>query len=297
MDTIIELSLELSESKERPDFFELPDDIEIFSNYVDNEKHEESMEIFAEVLDPANEKYKDTGMFERFKMLMIMFLKGEIYSNPFHLGPVDPETIPLLKNLILINEAGFVTLEGQPGECGFERINKKRITSKRLDKIKKLSRIEPFANYGKFVEEEQRAYMSGFICDPRLIAKLEKHLDKCAVFSVKLSEPPSTTRVKVSGDTQRVKKYTKDGVLGLTRSRLAGEAYDDYESNISLESLAESDFLYALEFLNETLENSDDIQNNLYNYLKSNCYYVTVVKLVKCRKLEVEVLRALKMRD
>lgn len=293
MTSIIELSLEFSESKERPDFFELPDDIEIFSNYLDSKKHEESMEIFAEVLDPTNEKYKDVGMFARFQMLMVMFLKGELYSNPFHPGPVDSETIHLLKNLILVNEAGFVTTESQPGECGFSRVNYKKVTDKSLDKIKKLHRIKPFANYGKFIEEEQRAYMGGFICDHRLITKLEKYLDHCAVISIKLSEPISKARIKISGD---IDKYMKEGVLGLSRSRLAGEPYSGYELKIVLDKLANSDLLSELELFNEILQDPDDVKQNIYSYLKNNCYYVNVVKLKKCRKLDVEVLRALRMR-
>lgn len=290
MSKVLELELKISEDDRLPDFFELDDDIEVYSRYRDREKHKESKRIFAEVLDPRNKDYSDMSMFKRFQMLMIMFLKGEIYSNPFHLAPVDRETIPLLKTLIRINEAGFVTIEGQPGECGFERINKKHITDKRLDKVKKL---KPFENYGRFVEEEQRAYMAGFICDPQLISKLEKNLEHCAVFSVKMSEPPSSTRVRVFGDVQ---KYMKDGRLGLTRSRFAGEPFDDYDSALDPVDLEKGDFVSELSYLNEKLENPDDSSKTLYSYLKNNCYYVFIVKLKKCRKLDVEVFRALKMR-
>jgi hypothetical protein len=55
----------------------------------------------------------------------VAFLEGRVAGSPTHLGPVDQETIPLLKNLVKINKMGFITLQGQPSECYHEKYIKK----------------------------------------------------------------------------------------------------------------------------------------------------------------------------
>lgn len=45
----------------------------------------------------------------------IAFLRGELDSTPTHGGPPNPETGPLLETLVSLNEAGFVTMDSQPG--------------------------------------------------------------------------------------------------------------------------------------------------------------------------------------
>jgi hypothetical protein len=52
---------------------------------------------------------------DELKEHMILFLEGKHKENPWHGGPVDSETVPLLGNLIMINRLGMVTFEGQPG--------------------------------------------------------------------------------------------------------------------------------------------------------------------------------------
>lgn len=47
----------------------------------------------------------------------VAFLQGRVIAAPYHPGPVDEETIPLLGNLIKINSMGFVSIEGQPASC------------------------------------------------------------------------------------------------------------------------------------------------------------------------------------
>jgi hypothetical protein len=44
----------------------------------------------------------------------IRFLKGELPMTPYHLGPIDEETVPLVKKLVEINRRGFLTVNGQP---------------------------------------------------------------------------------------------------------------------------------------------------------------------------------------
>ena len=48
--------------------------------------------------------------------LVIAWLNGEITQTPGHLGPPDPETIPLIPVLTAVNRAGFVTDNSQQAE-------------------------------------------------------------------------------------------------------------------------------------------------------------------------------------
>lgn len=44
----------------------------------------------------------------------VAFLEGRLLQTPYHLGPVDDETNPLLAELIVLNRSGFLTVNGQP---------------------------------------------------------------------------------------------------------------------------------------------------------------------------------------
>jgi hypothetical protein len=46
----------------------------------------------------------------------IAFLRGELNQTPSHGAPPDPETAPLVADLIALNIAGFVTTSSQPGD-------------------------------------------------------------------------------------------------------------------------------------------------------------------------------------
>jgi len=59
--------------------------------------------------------YLNVKTFENALCLNIAFLKGIISETAYH-GPLDDETIPLLSNLVKINENGFLTINSQPGE-------------------------------------------------------------------------------------------------------------------------------------------------------------------------------------
>ncbi|MGF1661255.1 MAG: hypothetical protein ACFCVG_02075 [Kineosporiaceae bacterium] len=48
----------------------------------------------------------------------LQWLRGERSGTPWNLGPPDPETWPLVEDLIRINEAGLATLSSQPGMRG-----------------------------------------------------------------------------------------------------------------------------------------------------------------------------------
>lgn len=53
--------------------------------------------------------------------LNVKFIKGELSQTPYHLGPLDSETLPLVEKLIKMHARGILTLEGQPGICEYKQ--------------------------------------------------------------------------------------------------------------------------------------------------------------------------------
>lgn len=87
--------------------------------------------------------------FTGLKELMALFLLGKIKKNPWYNGELNPETIPLLKDLVQINKKGLVSLNGQPGVYETEKLSN-----------------------GKILYKYQRAYIQGFM--------KRKHFEKFA---------------------------------------------------------------------------------------------------------------------
>ncbi len=46
----------------------------------------------------------------------VAFLEGRMDRTPYHFGPIDPETAPLVPRLVQLNKLGFVSTNGQPVE-------------------------------------------------------------------------------------------------------------------------------------------------------------------------------------
>jgi hypothetical protein len=93
--------------------------------------------------------YKNVKTYKDFIATNVAFLQGRMSATPYHLGPIDPETIPLVKNLVSINKAGFFSLVGQPA-------------------LKETVFVEPWKENGEtggnvWVETEQKSYISGFM--------------------------------------------------------------------------------------------------------------------------------------
>ena len=90
-----------------------------------------------------NEKilYREATTFKNLVCLNIAFLKGILNGTPYHHGPIDDETIPLLSQLIKLNKKGFLSTNGQPGIIS--------------DFISPLD--------GIYYQENQKSYISGYI--------------------------------------------------------------------------------------------------------------------------------------
>jgi hypothetical protein len=44
----------------------------------------------------------------------VQFLKGYLNRSPYHCGPIDTETLPMLEDLVELNELGCITINSQP---------------------------------------------------------------------------------------------------------------------------------------------------------------------------------------
>lgn len=65
--------------------------------------------------------WKSVDTYEKLQKGIISFLKGKKSTSMFHLGPIFRETIKLTDDLIEINKLGFVSLQGQPGDCVYNQ--------------------------------------------------------------------------------------------------------------------------------------------------------------------------------
>jgi hypothetical protein len=63
---------------------------------------------------PGVDPYMGVRSFQDLLDLNVRYLRGENVMTPYHFDSVDEETLPLLGGLIRINQAGFLSVEGQP---------------------------------------------------------------------------------------------------------------------------------------------------------------------------------------
>ena len=118
--------------------------------------------------DNARALFKSAEDYHRVQELMIDYLRGDLTCNPWMLGPVTKDTIPLLASLQQLHSMGFMTTEGQPGLY---------TTAERIIKG---------PNVGKYYSERQTAYLSGFF--PKARAKaLHRALTADGLFAYTVS--------------------------------------------------------------------------------------------------------------
>jgi hypothetical protein len=110
------------------------------------------MERYIDALGKTDPKklFSMARTFDDLIELNVAFLRGRIIQTPYHLAPIDQETIPLVKDLVDLHLQGRVlTLQGQPGIC----------------------------EQGDWGFSEQRPYLCGFV-DEATLTKILRHLRK-----------------------------------------------------------------------------------------------------------------------
>lgn len=202
--------------------------------------------------------WEQAKTFEEAQYLMLCFLSlkngpfapkdPSMIQNPWHSGPVETETIPLLDKLREINRRGFVTVEGQPGTCT------------------KLRSI--FSN--NIVTEKQRGYMSGMILNNKVKKFVQrlKQTGKVIIYTEKLDG------IEMFGFDQKLLRdiTTKKGtrkVLNLTMNEEKSEI--DYYTNHFVTESSGVNFLLDIEPYNSLTEN-----------IKSRATFVKVITKEYC---------------
>ena len=77
----------------------------------------------------------------------IEFIKGNIKETIYHLGPLDEETLPHVDELININNAGYLTVESQPGLVSENLLQRGYL--KFYTHNKNLSKVKNFIDFNK----------------------------------------------------------------------------------------------------------------------------------------------------
>ena len=140
--------------------------------------------------------YKETTTFKNLICLNIAFLKGILKVTPYHGGPVDNETIPLLSQLVQLNKKGFLSTNGQPGSIG-------NFTSP-LD--------------GVYYQENQKSFIRGYM-HKSLSAKLQSFIQDKPFYIVIINKK------SIVYDSIPVPKYNLTRYINLEDPN---EPYDDY---------------------------------------------------------------------
>ncbi len=192
--------------------------------------------------------------------LMVKFLSGDIFSNPFHLRPIDDETIPLLGTLRQINKYGLMTNEGQPGICVIE----------------------------DGWEQEQRAYMSGLM-KKDIAYNFAKVLTKNKkVFAVVINNNKKTTFFGNWNEITENCKRIGDCVV-LTRFRKTGTKTWENPTRLHIKGLKNEmrEDLYHIKNYN--------MSSTFIKFASQNLVTIRIVQKERCKvQLDTLVLKALR---
>lgn len=120
--------------------------------------------------------------FQELVVVNTAFILGLVDMTPYHAGPLDPETLPLVPKIALLNTLGFVSINSQPGL--FER-----------------GAYVPETWYTRngreqgawYVDTDQRGFIYGFLHSadlPRLLTFLQAQQDIYAVVAHALGGAP-----------------------------------------------------------------------------------------------------------
>ena len=90
--------------------FQLPDDFETLKNLEILASKLHIQDLHTECL------WKVCEDFDQLIELNRKFLKGDIKSTPYHLGPIDTETAPLVQDLLRLHDFKLLTFCSQPLE-------------------------------------------------------------------------------------------------------------------------------------------------------------------------------------
>lgn len=154
--------------------------------------------------------YREATTFKNLVCLNIAFLKGILTETPYHVGPIDNETIPLLSQLIQLNKKGFLSTSGQPG-----------IISDFISPID-----------GIYYQENQKSFIRGYIYKS-LSEKLQLFIQNKPFYMVIVNNKSTEY------DSIPVPKYNLTRYINLEDPN---EPYDDHTNVLKNKYLPYTDF-------------------------------------------------------
>lgn len=207
--------------------------------------------------DVAN--WSEAESFDDMTILMSKFLVGKLDRTPWHGAPVDPETIPMLDSLRMLNVMGFMPVESQPGTCTYG------------------GGIQQGPNAGKKYSEEQMGYIAGYI-KKKEAASFIKELVKHDVFVIesdcsKRAKPIIHARLELKKTVASIANFwtrSKNCAINVTRDRIDGEEWRQY-TNIPIADEGSCDLIKEFPFLKDTS-------------------YLVIVRMERCKNDLVDIV-------
>jgi hypothetical protein len=101
---------------------------------------------YEEKINDAIYIFENIKSVNELQRLTLDFIQGKIIATNYHYGPLDKESNKIIKELVKMNESGFITVNSQPGEitetkrqrgyvCGMIKKNKLEKFSKLMYEI------------------------------------------------------------------------------------------------------------------------------------------------------------------
>ncbi len=81
-----------------------------FSNVVEDSEEE------WKIINYYKDLFINAKTIDEIKQLNTQFIKGEIYNTCYHYGPLNRESSRISKELLEMNQLGFITTGSQPGQ-------------------------------------------------------------------------------------------------------------------------------------------------------------------------------------
>jgi hypothetical protein len=165
-------------------------------NYHMSKDREDEALIYSSFLVELDKPFwtHEVDTYRKLQRSTIGFLKGKIGTTMFHAAPLDNETIPLMNDLVLINQLGFVSMEGQPGICEYNIP-------------------------GKISDIEQVSYIMGFY-----------YRDKRDSFGRKLAKKGFVATNSEDKEVFAPREYTKNFKIKWGRNRFRGkEKWEEWD--------------------------------------------------------------------
>jgi hypothetical protein len=192
------------------------------------------------------------------KRHMVHYLNGKYTTSPWHFAPVDEETIPLLGNLIQLNQMGFITSQGQPTEYIYP--------------VRNYKTNEIVKENGGALAEIKHGYIDGILdarkySIPKLIENIQKDPSVCALLYKATEKRNTVYNLPDNPCIIRRNTISSNSIYGVTRYLNDTTGDVEYYTQIRYNDVKGGAKIIT-----------DNIQNKgLRNEIINNCYFISFI--------------------